>query len=98
MSIAIAVLVTNGLKNLLGRPRPDLISRCDLNRDDISKYTIGPGELLDWRICRSRAIAKGSVAGALDESDVRDGFRSFPSGHCSSTSSSHTNVGVANKK
>jgi membrane-associated phospholipid phosphatase len=83
-----ALLITNGLKNLLGRPRPDLISRCHIDPNDleaIKQWTIGPGKLLDWRICK--AVSKGStLAGALNEADIRDGFRSFPSGHCSSKS------------
>ncbi|KAF8249253.1 acid phosphatase/Vanadium-dependent haloperoxidase [Wilcoxina mikolae CBS 423.85] len=83
MAIAIAMIVTDVLKNLLGRPRPDLLSRCNLNHDEIPKFIVGPGELLDWKVCRSYTTAKGSVSGALDESDLRDGFRSFPSGHCS---------------
>lgn len=83
LAIAISMLVTDGLKNLLGRPRPDLISRCNIDESLIKRYTIGPGELLDWRVCRSHAVARGSLTGVLDEADLRDGFRSFPSGHCS---------------
>ncbi|KAI5819651.1 phosphatidic acid phosphatase type 2/haloperoxidase [Pyronema omphalodes] len=85
LSLTMAILITNGLKNLLGRPRPDLISRCHIDPNDveaIKKWTIGPGKLLDWRICQT--VSKGStLAGALNEADIRDGFRSFPSGHCS---------------
>jgi membrane-associated phospholipid phosphatase len=88
LSIATAILITNGLKNLLGRPRPDLLSRCNLNQDDIDKFSIGQNHLLDWRICRNRNVAAGTISSALDESDVRDGFRAFPSGHCSSLSPS----------
>ncbi|KAF8542730.1 phosphatidic acid phosphatase type 2/haloperoxidase [Trichophaea hybrida] len=83
MAIAISMLITDVLKNLLGRPRPDMLSRCNVNRDDIQKFTVGSGELLDWKVCRSYTTAKGKVSGALDEPDLRDGFRSFPSGHCS---------------
>lgn len=82
LSLAAAILITDGLKNLAGRPRPDLLSRCNLDPADIDKYTVGKNNLLDWHICKNIG-ASGSVKGALDESDVRDGFRSFPSGHCS---------------
>ena len=84
LAIAISMLVTNGVKNLVGRPRPDLISRCNIDESLIGRYTIGPGELLDWRVCRTHNVTKSSLAGVLDEADLRDGFRSFPSGHCSS--------------
>lgn len=77
------MLVTNGLKNLIGRPRPDLLSRCDVDTEQIKTWTIGANGLLDWRVCRSKSGA-ASLRGALDEADVRDGFRSFPSGHSSS--------------
>lgn len=83
LSYATALLITNGLKNLLGRPRPDLISRCNIDTDRIEEFRIGPGNsLLDWRVCRNRAVG---AAHALNEGDVRDGFRSFPSGHASRT-------------
>ena len=84
LAIAISMLVTNGVKNLVGRPRPDLISRCNIDESLVEQYAIGPGELLDWRVCRTHYVAKSNLARVLDEADLRDGFRSFPSGHCSS--------------
>lgn len=82
LSYATALLITNGLKNLLGRPRPDLISRCNIDTDRIEEFRIGPGgSLLSWGVCRNRAVS--GAAHVLNEGDVRDGFRSFPSGHAS---------------
>ena len=83
LAIATGMLLTDGLKNLVGRPRPDVIARCDPHTETawINNSTIGPGELVDWVICRNRYKVGGP---GLDESDLRDGFRSFPSGHASS--------------
>lgn len=78
LSIALALLFTDSLKNLMGKPRPDMLSRCapmidvPLNVDP----EIGFG-LVTWDICATRGM-KGK---GFD--DLRDGFRSFPSGHAS---------------
>lgn len=71
---------TQGLKDLVGKPRPDLLARCNPDLSKIAQYAIsGLGEqvqgapiMLSWKICQ-------------DQSDlVRvDGFSSFPSGHSS---------------
>lgn len=86
LSYATALLITNGLKNFLGRPRPDLISRCNIDTARINDFRIGPGDLLDWTVCKTRSIDGG--VNALNEGDLRDGFRSFPSGHASCMSHS----------
>ncbi|KAI5780393.1 phosphatidic acid phosphatase type 2/haloperoxidase [Geopyxis carbonaria] len=87
LSIATAMLVTDGLKNLCGRPRPDLLARCSVDSTLLNSYTIGPRSLVTWDVCRTKQIAGnkalGSDDGALNEGDLRDGFRSFPSGHAS---------------
>ncbi|EAW07861.1 phosphatase PAP2 family protein [Aspergillus clavatus NRRL 1] len=73
-------MATEGLKDLFGRPRPDMIARCDPDLSKIAAYAVGGlGEKLagaptvvTWEICRNK-------------SDVlkNDGFSSFPSGHSS---------------
>lgn len=78
LGLATAFLVTNGMKNLFGKPRPDLLSRCDPDLSRIRENAVGGlGSdvnggfyLVSHTICRDRTI--------LD-----DGFRSFPSGHAS---------------
>lgn len=78
LGLATAFLVTNGMKNLFGKPRPDLLSRCDPDLAHIRDHVVGgyAGQvdegilLVSHTICRNRAL--------LD-----DGFRSFPSGHAS---------------
>ena len=79
LALAIAFIITNGAKEVLGKPRPNLLARCN---PDIAKrleaQVGGIGDqieegikLYNTKICRN----KGHV---LDE-----GFRSFPSGHSS---------------
>lgn len=78
MSIALAMLITDSLKNLMGKPRPDMLSRCDPDLALLEAEGIGRG-LVTWNICRN--LEKGVGIGF---DDLRDGFRSFPSGHASS--------------
>ncbi|KAN0062007.1 hypothetical protein ACQY0O_006002 [Thecaphora frezii] len=65
------VTVTTIIKVCVGRPRPDLIDRCQPWPGSINATPYG---LSTDAIC--------SVG--IDDSRLRDGFRSFPSGHASS--------------
>ena len=84
LSIALSFFLTNGIKNLVGKPRPDLLGRCDPDFSKVLTSTVGGvGRQLDeginlvsWTVCRNPGAT-------LD-----DGFRSFPSGH-SSCKNSH---------
>ncbi|KAJ5086416.1 hypothetical protein NUU61_007723 [Penicillium alfredii] len=71
---------TQGLKDLIGKPRPDLLARCDPDLSTLAQHTVsglgkkvaGAPVLVSWEICRNQA------------SFVKvDGFSSFPSGHSS---------------
>lgn len=79
LSCATAWIITNGMKNLFGHWRPDLLSRCNPDVANIANYAVGgyPNSaegsyLVSWQICQS-----------TDRSTLDDGFRSFPSGHAS---------------
>ncbi|PWY83230.1 acid phosphatase/Vanadium-dependent haloperoxidase [Aspergillus sclerotioniger CBS 115572] len=84
MGLGIAVagtyIATQGLKDLYGKPRPDLLERCDPDIAAVEEFAVGGlGLRLDgapvmvtWEICRNRA-----------EELTMDGFASFPSGHSS---------------
>ncbi len=79
LSLAIAFLITDGTKNLVGKPRPDLLARCNPDFSRLLSSTAGGiGDqvdeginLISWTICRNPG------------STLDDGFRSFPSGHSS---------------
>ncbi|EFR03683.1 PAP2 domain-containing protein [Nannizzia gypsea CBS 118893] len=80
VAYACTYAATEGMKVLFGKPRPDMLSRCDPDLANIAKHVVsGLGQRLEgapvmvsWTICRnmSRALQ-------------RDGFVSFPSGHSS---------------
>ncbi|TGZ81001.1 acid phosphatase/Vanadium-dependent haloperoxidase [Ascodesmis nigricans] len=84
LAIAAAMLVTDGLKNLLGKPRPDLLSRCWPDEELVGRARIGweGGGLVTREVCRGSPKLEGGVK-KFEGRDLEDGFRSFPSGHAS---------------
>ncbi|KAL4930140.1 phosphatase PAP2 family protein [Aspergillus undulatus] len=80
LACAGAFMATEGLKDLYGKPRPDLLSRCDPDVENIAAYAVGglgqrlagAPTLVTWGICRNKA-----------KMVKMDGFVSFPSGHSS---------------
>lgn len=80
LGLAITFFFTEGLKSLIGKPRPDLLSRCNLDPAVVQQFALG-GEgnqlplwnlLVSYTSCRQPDISK-----------LNDGFASFPSGHSS---------------
>ncbi|KAF6237752.1 hypothetical protein HO173_003953 [Letharia columbiana] len=79
LSLAIAFMITSGTKNLVGKPRPNMLARCEPDLSRLLNSTVGgignqvdEGiNLVSWTICRNSG------------STLDDGFRSFPSGHSS---------------
>jgi membrane-associated phospholipid phosphatase len=80
LSLAGTFMITEGLKNLAGKPRPDFLARCDPDLSLISQYTVsGLGAvvdnapiMVDYRICRNQSKFMRN-----------DGFAAWPSGHAS---------------
>ncbi|KAJ5185752.1 Phosphatidic acid phosphatase type 2/haloperoxidase [Penicillium cf. griseofulvum] len=80
LALASTWTATQGLKVLIGKPRPDLLARCDPDITRIAEFTVGglgdsvrgAATLVSWEICRDRSDALRI-----------DGFSSFPSGHAS---------------
>ncbi|KAF2797209.1 PAP2 domain-containing protein [Melanomma pulvis-pyrius CBS 109.77] len=80
LSLATAFMVTQGMKLLFGKPRPDFLSRCqpDLNR--ISEFSVNPvGDDFNplW------VLVTSGICQNNDDDILQDGFKSFPSGHSS---------------
>lgn len=81
LSMAGVFMATQGLKDLYGKPRPDLLARCNPDLSQIAAHTVGglgskltdAATLVSWEICQNKS----------DDLKV-DGFSSFPSGHSSS--------------
>lgn len=73
-------MATEGLKDLYGKPRPDMLARCDPDVENIAAYAVGglgqrlagAPTLVSWDICRNKSYML-----------KMNGFVSFPSGHSS---------------
>ncbi|OQD70654.1 hypothetical protein PENDEC_c022G03998 [Penicillium decumbens] len=70
LSQGLAFVITQVLKNACGKPRPDLIDRCQPRAGSADLPTYG---LSNSTICTGDAAL------------IKDGFRSWPSGHSSSS-------------
>ena len=69
LSVCFAFTITGALKNAIGKPRPDIISRCNIN---VTDTTIPHFPLANVTMCNQ------------DDNYIKqDGFKSFPSGHSS---------------
>ncbi|KAJ9647858.1 hypothetical protein H2199_001634 [Coniosporium tulheliwenetii] len=80
LSLATAFLITEGMKNLFGKPRPDLLSRCNPDLSRIQEFTVGGyGQPLSDRW----VLVSYGICQETDMNKLDDGFRSFPSGHSS---------------
>jgi membrane-associated phospholipid phosphatase len=79
LSCATAWLITNGMKNLFGHWRPDMLSRCQPDLTNIAKYAIGGFPTT----ADGAYLVSSDICTTTDQSNLDDGFRSFPSGHAS---------------
>lgn len=70
LSEGMAFVITGTFKNAVGKPRPDLIDRCRplAGSADPSPY----------------GLSNSTICTQTDNAILKDGFRSFPSGHSSS--------------
>lgn len=80
LALATTFFFTEGLKNLIGRPRPDLLSRCNVDPATVRLYALGGegSQLPLWNLLISSTACRQPSASKLN-----DGFASFPSGHSS---------------
>jgi diacylglycerol diphosphate phosphatase/phosphatidate phosphatase len=69
LSISFSIVVTGALKNAVGKPRPDVIDRCQPSAGSSDAPGYG--------------LATIGICTQTDKSTLQDGFRSFPSGHSS---------------
>ena len=70
LSEGAAFVITSALKNAAGKPRPDLIDRCQPIPGSQDPPVYG--------------LSNSSICTQTDHAILKDGFRSFPSGHSSS--------------
>lgn len=81
LSLISAWFITNGMKNLFGKPRPDLLSRCQPDIANVANYVVGGIA----NISSSGQLVSAAICTNPDKNVLDDGFRSYPSGHSSSS-------------
>lgn len=82
LSWVLAFMITSGIKNLIGKPRPDLLSRCQPDLSNIAAHVVGGyGQDISSRW----TLVSSTICTNTDKSIMNDGFRSFLSGHSSTS-------------
>ncbi|OTB03077.1 hypothetical protein M426DRAFT_61120 [Hypoxylon sp. CI-4A] len=87
LSLISAWIITQGMKNLFGKPRPDLLSRCQPDFANVMKYVVGfntPSDDGTFSGPYNGQLVSGDICKNPDKDLLDDGFRSYPSGHSSS--------------
>lgn len=84
LAVVAAWFITNGMKNLFGKPRPDLLDRCEPDLDNIADYIIGGLKGLRTATTAGQLVSP-DICKQTDKHKLDDGFRSYPSGHSSSS-------------
>lgn len=80
LALAVAFFVTQGMKNLFGKPRPNMLARCEPNLSNIAAHVVGGyGQHVDIRW----SLVDIGICTTTRRRVLADGFRSFPSGHSS---------------
>jgi len=77
------IMIVTGLKNLIGKPRPDMLARCVPDVANLEQYIVGGYGNSDLR---GLVLVNQSICTQPNIGYLNDGFRSFPSGHSSSMS------------
>lgn len=79
MALATTFMFSEGIKSLFGKPKPDLLARCQLDPATVERFTVGQGfgsALPEWNV-----LVSWTACTQTDEGILANGFRSFPSGH-----------------
>lgn len=84
LSMCASWFITNAMKNLFGKPRPDLLSRCQPDLENLNKYLISATRAFGDIATMAGKLVDPSICKNPDKSKLDDGFRSYPSGHSSS--------------
>ncbi|KAI7224116.1 hypothetical protein KC365_g10961, partial [Hortaea werneckii] len=80
LSLAASLFITQCVKNLFGKPRPDMLARCQPDTTNIAQYVVGGyGNPLSDRW----VLVSADICQQPDQASLYNGFRSFPSGHSS---------------
>jgi membrane-associated phospholipid phosphatase len=74
-------MITQGMKLLFGKPRPDLLSRCDPDLNRIRETAVNP--IVEEVFNPAWVLVTDAICKNTNQDIMRDGFKSFPSGHAS---------------
>ncbi|PWY89623.1 diacylglycerol pyrophosphate phosphatase [Aspergillus sclerotioniger CBS 115572] len=80
LSLAGAFFLTSGLKDVVGKPRPDLLARCQPDMTNITAYAVGG---LGLQREESPILVTSAICQNADSAIIKAGFAAFPSGHSS---------------
>ncbi|KHN98509.1 PAP2 domain containing protein [Metarhizium album ARSEF 1941] len=80
MAVGSAFFFISGIKNMCGKPRPDLLSRCAPDLANAARYVVG-GLGRDEAAPSATRLYSGDICRQTDRKKLDDGFRSYPSGH-----------------
>lgn len=81
VSLATATIVFTGVKNLSGKPRPDLLARCKPDIGNVAAHKVGG---YGQAVSELWVLVDGGICQETDKPWLNDGFRSFPSGYATS--------------
>lgn len=80
VALAGAFMVTEGLKDIAGKPRPDLLQRCNPDLSKVNQFHVSGLGLL---YPEAPVLVTSGICQQPDASVLSDGFASWPSGHSS---------------
>lgn len=80
LACGLALLVTDGMKQLVGKPRPNMLSRCMPDIANAQQYAVKD---LNGVVVSGALLVTASICQQTDKSVLNEGFRAFPSGHSS---------------
>ena len=83
LSLATAFMVTQGMKLLFGKPRPDLLSRCQPDLSRLRETAVN--NIVGTEFNAAWVLVTDAICRNPDQDIMKDGFKSFPSGHASCT-------------
>lgn len=81
MAVGSAWFFVSGLKNMCGKPRPDMLSRCKPDMANADKYVVGGYQIQG----ANGQLYSANICTETDEHKLWDGFRSYPSGHAAAS-------------
>ncbi|KAL9069426.1 MAG: hypothetical protein Q9157_006164 [Trypethelium eluteriae] len=82
LSLASAYFITQGMKNLFGVARPHMLAVCQPDLSNIDSHIVGG---FGQDISARWTLVSASICQTTDTAQLKDSFRSFPSGHSSTS-------------